>query len=56
MSRPFRLGVAANELQAAALAWARTPTPGLLQMLKFSARRFARELERMRGLNAGAGR
>lgn len=56
MSRPFRLGAAANELQAAAVAWARTPTPGLLQVLKFHARRFARELERMRGLNAGGSR
>jgi len=51
MSRHFRLGVAANELQAAALAWAREGTPTLLQVLKFAARRFARELERMRALN-----
>jgi hypothetical protein len=56
VSRLFRLGQASNELQAAALAWARTPTPGLLQALKFYARRFARELERMRERNAGARR
>jgi hypothetical protein len=56
MSRRFRLGEASNELQAAAVAWSRTPRPTLLRALKYAARRFARELARMRELNAGAGR
>lgn len=52
--RRFRLGEATNDLHAAALAWARDPSQRLLGVLMFTARRWARELERMRALNAGA--
>lgn len=54
--RPFRLGAAANDLQAAALLFYRQGDGRALQALKFYARRFGRELERMRALNAGARR
>lgn len=54
--RTFRLGQAANDLQAAALRFYRVGDGAALVALKFFARRFGRELERMRALNAGARR
>jgi hypothetical protein len=56
VSRPFRLGRAANDLEAAALRYHREGSALALQGLKFAARRFGRELERMRALNAAVGR